>query len=205
MTIFKVTGHILKMPKPNVRDKLLSAGLNTIHRFGFNDCSVQDITKAANVPKGSFYNHFESKEAFGAEILALYWQKIASTSLQILSDRLPSPTERLKRFFDALAGGLADLNYEQGCLFGNLGAELSAQSSLVRDRLSGLFASWTLSIENCVREAQIAGEIRADIDAEVLANFLVNAWEGAVLRSKIDRDERSLQQFSTVIFSTILA
>ncbi len=102
---------------------------------------MQDITQAANVPKGSFYNHFESKEAFGAEILAIYWQKMASTTLQILSDRLLSPTERLKRFFDALAGGLADLNYEQGCLFGNLGAELSAQSSLVRDRLSSLFAS----------------------------------------------------------------
>lgn len=192
------------MSKPNVRDKLLSAGLDTIHRLGFNGCSVQDITQAANVPKGSFYNHFESKEMFGAEILTLYWQKMASTSLLILSDQLLSPTERLKHFFDALAEGLADLNYEQGCLFGNLGAELSAQSSLVRDRLSTLFASWTGSIENCVREAQIAGKICVDIDASILAAFLVNAWEGAVLRSKIDRDEQALKQFSVVIFSTIL-
>lgn len=192
------------MSKSNVRDKLLSAGLDTIHRLGFNGCSVQDITQAANVPKGSFYNHFESKEMFGAEILTLYWQNMASTSLLILSDQLLSPTERLKHFFDALAGGLADLNYEQGCLFGNLGAELSDQSSLVRDRLFTLFASWTGSIENCVREAQIAGEICVDIDASILAAFLVNAWEGAVLRSKIDRDEQALKQFSVVIFSTIL-
>lgn len=192
------------MPKPNVRDKLLSAGLNTIYRLGFNGCSVQDITQAANVPKGSFYNHFESKEAFGAEILAVYWQKMASTSLQILSDRSLNPTERLKHFFAALAGGLADLNYEQGCLFGNLGAELSAQSSLVRDLLSSLFADWTVAIENCIREAQMLGEISADTDASILAAFLVNAWEGAVLRSKIDRDKRSLTQFSEVIFSAIL-
>ena len=193
------------MPKPNVRDKLLSAGVDTIHRLGFNGCSVQDITQVANVPKGSFYNHFESKEEFCAEILNLYWAKMASTSLQILSNRSLSPTKRLKGFFDALAGSLADLNYDLGCLFGNLGAELSAQSSMMRARLSALFASWTGAIENCVREAQMAGEISAELDASLLAAFLVNAWEGAVLRSKIDRNERSLQQFSAVIFSTILA
>ncbi len=50
----------------------------------------------------------------------------------------------------------------------------------------------------------MASEISADIDASILAAFLVNAWEGAVLRSKIDRHERSLTQFSLVIFSTIL-
>ena len=39
---------------------------------GFHACSVQDITDAAGVPKGSFYNHFRSKEALAAEILTEY-------------------------------------------------------------------------------------------------------------------------------------
>ena len=37
------------------------------HTRGFNGCSVQDIVDAAGVPKGSFYNHFDSKEALGVE------------------------------------------------------------------------------------------------------------------------------------------
>jgi TetR/AcrR family transcriptional repressor of nem operon len=192
------------MPKPNVRDQLLKAGLDIMHQFGFNGCSVQDITQAADVPKGSFYNHFESKEAFGAEVLGLYWQNMARVSLQILSDRSLSPIARLERFFTELAKELAALKYERGCLFGNLGAELSERSRIVQERLSALFASWTQVLENCVREAQIAGEIRADLDASILAAFLVNAWEGAVLRSKIDRDEKSLEQFNVVVFSTLL-
>jgi TetR/AcrR family transcriptional regulator, transcriptional repressor for nem operon len=190
------------MPKPNVRNKLLTAGLETMHRLGFNGCSVQDITQAADVPKGSFYNHFESKEALGAEILDLYWQK-AAVSLQILNDEALPPIERLKRYFDALAE-LTSLSYERGCLLGNFSAELSDQSSLVRERLSSLLASWTHSLARCVRDAQIAGEIRADLDASDLAAFFVNTWEGAVLRAKVDRDGRSLAQFSTVMFSAIL-
>lgn len=193
------------MPKPNVRDKLLTAGLETMHRLGFNGCSVQDITQAAGVPKGSFYNHFESKEALGAELVDIYWQKAASASLRILSNEALPPLERLNHYFDALAEGLASLSYEQGCLLGNFGAELSDQSRLVRDRLSSLLAGWTRAIECCVREAQLAGEVRTDIDAAVLAAFFVNAWEGAVLRAKVDRDGRAIAQFRIVVFSAILS
>ena len=47
--------------KPNVRQKLIDAGLKTLLAGGFNGVGVQEITDAAGVPKGSFYNHFESK------------------------------------------------------------------------------------------------------------------------------------------------
>jgi TetR/AcrR family transcriptional regulator, transcriptional repressor for nem operon len=53
------------MPRPNG----LSVGLQTPHRRGFNATSVQDITDAAGAPKGSFYNHFESKDALAAEVV----------------------------------------------------------------------------------------------------------------------------------------
>src|SRR5262249_47253914 len=57
----EMTGHIVLM-KPSHRDLLLDTGLRVLHERGFNATSVQDITEAAGVPKGSFYNHFESKE-----------------------------------------------------------------------------------------------------------------------------------------------
>src|SRR5258708_4888280 len=76
----------------DVRERLLEAGVATFHRLGFNGCSVQDITEAAGVPKGSFYNHFESKEALGAAALEHFWQDGACDRLQILSEpgRAPS-------------------------------------------------------------------------------------------------------------------
>lgn len=203
--ILTFIGHIQLMPKLNLRNRLLIAGLDTMHRLGFNGCSVQDITQAAGVPKGSFYNYFESKEALGAEILDFYWQKAIAANLGILSNEALPPLERLNCYFDALADSLGSLSYEQGCLIGNFGAELSNQSFLVRNRLSSLLAGWTGAVECCVREAQIAGEIRADLDAVVLAAFLVNAWEGAVLRAKVDQDRRAIAQFRKVVFSAILA
>jgi TetR/AcrR family transcriptional repressor of nem operon len=57
------------MAKPNLREEILTAGLATLHGRGFNATSVQDITEAAGVPKGSFYNHFASKEDLGAAVV----------------------------------------------------------------------------------------------------------------------------------------
>jgi len=76
----------MAMARPNVRERLLDAGVEIFHRCGFNGCGVQEITDAAGVPKGSFYNHFASKEALGAAVLDRYWQQCASATLGILED-----------------------------------------------------------------------------------------------------------------------
>ena len=191
------------MAKLNVREKILTAGFERLHRHGFNGSGVQDITDAAQVPKGSFYNHFESKEALGAAALDRYWQ-LTERGLQVLSDERTAPLERLKSYFQSLADLMRSWDYTKGCMVGNFGTELADHSRLIRDRLAMILAAWSRAIESCIREAQAAGAIETDLDAATLAAFLLNSWEGAVLRSKIDKDGKAQQQFLSVVFSTIL-
>jgi TetR/AcrR family transcriptional regulator, transcriptional repressor for nem operon len=190
------------MPKVSVREELLATALDMLHRCGFNASSVEDITKAADVPKGCFYNHFESKEALGAAALDRYWDGCVAR-LKILSDETIAPVERLQLYFRCLSETLAGWNYK-GCLVGNFSTELSDQSRLIRDRLCSILAGWTRAVENCIREAQSAGQIGNDLEASVLAAFLVNSWEGAALRAKVDKDGKALEQFETVIFVRLL-
>jgi len=183
---------------------LLQAGVVALHTKGFNGCGVQDITDAAGVPKGSFYNYFESKEAFSAEVLEHYWENGACKNLAVLSDESMPALERLKTYFSQRAAVHAAGNYERGCMIGNLTTEISNQSRLVRDRLAGLFANWTRRMESCVKEAQRDGDITSDIDAGTLASFLVNSWQGAVARAKVERDSSPLDHFTEVVFSKLL-
>jgi TetR/AcrR family transcriptional regulator, transcriptional repressor for nem operon len=192
------------MAKANVRERLLDAGLETLHRCGFNGCGVQEITEAAGVPKGSFYNHFESKEALGAAVLDRYWQQRADTSLKILDDAKLRPCERLRSYFAAMAAKMAKRGYTGGCLIGNLGAELSDQSKLVSDHLAAVFAGWTEAVETCIRDGQQEGEIGADWDAAILASFLINAWEGAVLRAKVEKSGTPFVEFNQIVFGKLL-
>ena len=59
-------------------------------------------------------------------------------------------------------------------------------------------------LANCIREAQTAGELRSSLDADTVAAFLIDAFEGAILRTKVDRDATALLRFETIVFSTIL-
>jgi len=187
-----------------VRERLLEAGLSSIHRHGFNGCGVQEIVDLAGVPKGSFYNHFESKEALGAEVLDQFWHDHARGLLRVLSDESLPPIERLRRYFSAPAEKLAALDYKGGCLLGNMAAELSDQSKLIADRLSSIFARWTCAVANCIRDGQSAGQVRTDIEAETLASFLLNALEGATLRARIEKDGRPLAQFIDVALNHLI-
>ena len=191
------------MPRPSMRHHLITSALQTLHRQGFNGTAVLDITDAAGLPKGSFYNYFESKEALALEVIDRFGKERAALA-GVLSDESISPVERLRRYFAVQATALAEQNYERGCLVGNFSAELADQSRLIRDRLSSNFAAWSRPIEGCIRDGQKAGEISRDMDPRVLADFLLNSLEGAILRMRVEKDSSPLDHFMTLVFSRVL-
>ncbi|GEM_PF-31529 len=196
-------GHIqFQMPRPSVKEQLIEAAVDTLHRQGFNGTGVQDITDAAGVPKGSFYNHFDSKEALGVESLDRYWQKTLR-SLTVLSDSKLPPIERLKIYFRSLDEISRKRKYLRGCMIGNMATEMADQSAPIRERLGVILAAWSRAIESCVKEGQADGSIRQDIDSKSIASFLLNAWEGAAMRAKVDKDRTALRAFENVVFTML--
>lgn len=200
----KTSGHIQSMPRPSTKEQIVEAAVEALHTRGFNATSVQDITDLAQVPKGSFYNHFDSKESIGVEALDRYWQRVRD-GLQGLSDGKVAPLVRLKRYFRHLAALAESKDYRPGCFVGNMSAEMPGQSQAVRERLVTILSEWTRAIESCVREAQDDGSVRRDLKAKSIAMFILNSWEGAVIRSKVDRNSIPLAVFQDVVFTALSA
>ncbi len=191
------------MPKPSTRDQIFDAALKLLSEKGFNACSVQDITAEAGVPKGSFYNHFESKEALGVEIVEFYGDR--SNLRDVLANRSIAPMERLRQYFVGLNDMIIGRGFEQGCLLGNFSAELSDQSPLIRAQLARVYGKWTTMIEAAIADGQADRSIGQDIDARALAGFLLNAWEGATLRARAERSREAFDAFMDITFRKILS
>lgn len=193
------------MARPSVKHRIVERGTEVLLKQGFSASGVQDITAAAGVPKGSFYNHFDSKEAFGAEVLREFFADLEATTIQdTLDNPAVPPLRRLQDYFAAIIAKLDRQDYAFGCLIGNMSMELSPLSDVVRIELQRIFARWVIPFRNCVAAGQADGTIRADLPSETLADFLLAAWHGAILRMKIERDRRPLEQFRTVVFDTLL-
>jgi TetR/AcrR family transcriptional repressor of nem operon len=142
------------MPKPNHKEALLDAGLAAFHRRGYHATGVQEIVSSAGVPKGSFYSHFESKDALGLAALARYWEDRAKARALLRDASLPG-LERLDRSFAALGYS------EDGCLIGNFTAEL-AQLDAFRQDLSRLWRQWTDALSQCLASGWAARRQRAN-------------------------------------------
>ena len=203
----KMTGHFTRMGKhdpASVRDRLLQAAVHVFSRSGFNGSSVQDITEAAGVPKGSFYNHFDSKETLGAAAIEHFWDGTGSKSLAILHEDRMEPLDRLRRYFEQVAADIEAMGFTCGCFIGNMTAELSDHSTVISDQLSAVFAQWTRQIAGCIKLAQQTGAIQSTTDPNVLATFTLNAWQGALLRARVTKSSRPLQQFIDTLFTQLL-
>jgi TetR/AcrR family transcriptional repressor of nem operon len=190
------------MSRPSTREQIVRAGLKCLTEKGFNGVGVQDITATAGVPKGSFYNHFESKEALGAEIVERYGAD--TRRREILSDQSIPPLERLRRHYERLNAIFVEAKFERGCILGNFSAELSNQSDVIRDGLRRLYARWTEDVEAAIAEAQQKGAVSNELTAAELAAFLLDAYEGALLRARVERDSRPFDRFMKFAFTKLL-
>lgn len=192
------------MPKPNVKEQIVDASMTLLHSKGFNATSVQDITEAAGVPKGSFYNHFTSKEALGVEVLQRYTEQAGQIGA-LLSDSSLPPLERLRDYFGKMVEVNAASEFNDGCLLGNFSTELSNQSPAIRQQARHSFASMGAMLEEVIAQGQRDGSIADTQPARELANFTADAWQGAVLRAKAEKDRAPLDRFVDMLLNRILA
>ncbi len=197
-------GHIASMAKASHREKILSEGLRLVHERGFGGASVRDIVQAAGGPQGSFTNHFASKEAFGLEIIDLYFKsglKLMAETLR--NDALP-PLKRLGAYIDAYKDELNREDMRNGCLFGNFTAEACDSSELIRQRLVDIFAEIQRSIAYCLSAAVKAGELPARFDCDEVAAFILSSFQGANLVAKAERSPVPVERFKTILFEKVL-
>jgi TetR/AcrR family transcriptional regulator, transcriptional repressor for nem operon len=188
--------------RPSLRDKIVEAALDRFQAQGFSGCSVQDITDAAGVPKGSFYNHFKTKESLALAVLDRYQE---GTRMGMLFEGTGSPLTRLRGHFDYLAQKMCECSFHHGCVIEKFGADMSEDYPDMRQALCQGMENWTAAITAVLRQAQAEGELSANKDSDVLARFIINAWQGATARQAVVRNRVPLDDFFRVTFDTLLS
>jgi len=177
------------------RLKLLDQGVHLLMTQGYHATGVNEIVKAVNVPKGSFYSYFASKEAFAAEAITHYLEPF----IQLLSKHLDTPEvdalAALKNYYAELISEVEKNGYKGGCLLGNLMGEIGDTSEICNQSLKSAVERYKLLQYNALLQAQKEGTVRQDRSAERLANLLVNNWQGALLRMKLEQSVQPLQEF----------
>jgi TetR/AcrR family transcriptional repressor of nem operon len=187
------------------REQLLAKGVVLFATQGYNGTGLQEILAAVEVPKGSFYNYFESKEAFAAAILDHYLDELLGLFDTYVAHSKEDPATLIKNVYGYLIVDLAKRGCRQGCLLGNMAAEVGASSKLCQEALQGGFERWKSRFVPLMQRGQEEGFFRTDVDASLLADVFWNTWEGGILRMKFEGDTASLKQTIDVLVDRLLA
>ncbi len=185
------------------RETLCRAGVAALTEKGFSATGIDEILKSVGVPKGSFYHFFASKEAFGAELIALYAEYFARKLDQFLLDESLSPMDRIEAFCQDAECGMKRFGFRRGCLVGNLGQEMGALPESFRAQLTNVLLDWQARIERCLEAAKARGEITKHIDCARWAAYFWIGWEGAVLRAKLERQGEPLRVFADMFQASL--
>jgi TetR/AcrR family transcriptional regulator, transcriptional repressor for nem operon len=182
-------------PSDETKKRLLDHGVAMVLLKGYHGAGLADILAAAKVPKGSFYYYFASKEAFGAELVEHY----LAPFLRRLVERLNAPgangLEALGAYFRELAAELEANDFQGGCLLGNLMGEIGDTSPAARDALKNGVDAYRDLLAKGLARAQMEGVARPDRSARAMADLLVDGWQGAMLRMKVERATAPLNAF----------
>lgn len=156
---------------------------------GFSAVGLNEILTAADVPKGSFYHYFGSKDAYGQALLESYFEDY----LADLDESLAQPgtvAERLLNYWHRWEETQSYSDYQGKCLAVKLGAEVADLAEGMRHALD----AGTSAVIERLRRAIVAGvsegSMTIDEDPQDVAQALYQLWLGASVMAKIVRDNQ---------------
>ncbi|MFT6121788.1 MAG: TetR/AcrR family transcriptional repressor of nem operon [Oleiphilaceae bacterium] len=186
------------------REALITAGIDQISMHGYHGTGIKQILDIVNVPKGSFYNFFNSKEAFVAELIKAYSQNALAklnTYLHTQGAGL-SPVEQLRDIYTFGLSEYANSQYQKSCLVGALAADIGAESTLCQQALDKAMRAWLESFSIIFEQAQQIGELRTDVSAKQLASTYWSTWEGSLLKLKVTSNAQAAADTMELMLNT---
>jgi len=175
------------------RAELLDQAAALLMEHGYHGTGIKDVLDRVKVPKGSFYNYFDSKEGFVGEVIHHCAERTLAALDADLADGHTEALELLGRSLLRQMRCLAAAGYKEGCIFGNLAAEVAETSEVCREAAGEAMRAMRVRFQAVLERGQAEGTVRTDLEAVTMADFLLNAWEGALLRMKVERSEAPLR------------
>lgn len=182
------------------REALIEEGIRQLAAHGYHGTGIKQILDAVRVPKGSFYNYFDSKETFVAEIVRAYSEQgLGQLDAYLNSGKTLSALDKLKAIYHYILEQHADVGQTQrGCLIGSLAAEIGSSSVVCQHALIEACRGWQHRLTELFREAQQAHQVRDDLSPDEMATLFWSAWEGSLLRMKMEGSVQAPQRMLAV-------
>jgi TetR/AcrR family transcriptional regulator, lmrAB and yxaGH operons repressor len=170
----------------------ISATQELLRRRGYAASGLSDILARSGAPKGSLYFHFPG----GKQELAVAAMERSASQLRgaiaAVLDSSDDVGEAISRLVDALAAGLADSQFSDGCPIATVALETASESETMRAAAQAAFESWLEVLEQRFTADGLDRRTARQRALTVLA-----AIEGGLILARAQRDVAPLLAVSS--------
>ena len=170
------------------RQRIIAKAAPLFNRRGFDGCSMQDISAATGLEKGSLYSHFATKEELAAAAFDYAWAQTCSARVGNL-DQTPNSVDKLKLHIENF---VSKPSFPGGCPMLNTVLDADDGNAILRRRAEGAMRGWVGHLADIARAGQARGEIHPSVDPEELAVLVISLLEGAFVSSRLQRSADAL-------------
>ena len=182
------------------KTEIIERGIQLFREKGYHHTGIDDILRTCEIPSGSFYNFFKSKEGFVIQALEHYNAQYLEYIQNALGNTKQSPLKRLKLVFQRNVKQHIDDDCSLGCLLNSMTSEVAPLNTSISEIAAEHYLKNSGAIANTIKEGQDLGEIRRDYSAQELAFFLIDGFSGATIRMKAGKTKQPLKLFLRTAF-----
>jgi len=122
-----------------------------------------------------------------------------------VGERIATALKPLHTLLELARRRYEEWDYERGCPFGNLAQEMCDLSPAMCEKLRGVLDGLSRAMGDILNEAAARGELAPGVEPYEAAAFVMDAWEGAILRMKAEKNAQPLLRLEKMLFTRILA
>jgi AcrR family transcriptional regulator len=151
---------------------------------GYAGTSLNDLTKATGLTKGSIYGNFENKDDVALAVFDYNYNRVVEyikAKLQATENSI----ERLLVYPDVYRNYLKTPFLQPGCPILNTATEADDTHPLLKEKAANALAFWKKAVENQIKRGIARGEIKADANPTEIAVILISLIEGAFMQAKV--------------------
>jgi len=171
------------------RRKILEKAAPLFNKRGFNGCSMQDISAATGLEKGSLYTHFDSKEQLASEAFDTAWAQSSKARV----DNLEQATGSIEKLKVHINNFVSKPPFAGGCPLLNATMDADDGNLVLYQRAQKAFNGWVEFLREIIEQGQTSGELSPSVEPEALSTLIISLLEGAFFTSRLQKSKAPLK------------
>ena len=183
-----------------MQDRILDTAEDIVRRRGYNGFSYMDIARRTATTKAAIHHHFPKKADLGLVLIKRFTSYELSL-LRAIDWETKSFKDKLQAYFDLYNVSLAE---RKMCLCGIMAAEHETLPEAMQRALTAFFESHTKWLTRLLQEGCVEGEFNLNGHAEIHAQAILSAMQGALMIAKLNGDHAAIEKAGRAILNQYL-